>query len=374
MPVEKRTYGQWWDTTEELVRVPVDRVLEIGIAALKSGGATEENAAFIMDQSLMKALQGDHTRGLGRLPGTVQAAKNGALDLNPEVKVLRESSATALVGAGPNAQSSIVCRFAMDLAIEKARQHGVGWVGAHALGGILTQFVKQAVDAGMIGMVMTQSFPSVAPLGGMKPLLGNAPIAFGIPAGKHAPVILDLSMTESSASGMFQTAKQGGQAPEGALLDERGNPTRDAREFVTEGSLGGMDMVARGSLSALGGGHKGYALVFIVGLLSYILTDTSPPWDLRKDIEPPGQVGTFFVAIDPARFTPAEEVASRVDSFIDTVKSQPKKAGAVDILYPGERSQQFQREGLERGTVDIPASHYQGLASLAKELGMEGTI
>ena len=368
------TYGQWWDTTEELVTLSLDAVRRVCLAGLEEGGASPEDAEFILQSPLDKALQDDHTRGLGRLPGMVRAAKAGQIDLNPKIEVLRDHGATALVESSRNASHPLVCRFSMDLAIEKARRYGVGWVGGKTMGGVLTPFVRREVDAGMVGMILTQSFPSVAPLGGKTPLLGNAPVAFGIPAKDHDPVILDLSITESSASGMFLTAKQGQQAPEGALLDEHGDPTLDAREFVTEESLASQDMVARGSLRPLGGGHKGYALVFVVGLLSYLLTDTSTPWDLRRGLDSPGQVGTIFVAVDPGAFIPAGEVVGRVDGFIDRVKDAPKKDGISEILYPGERSQQYQREGRKSGSISLPASHYHGLAGLAAELGMEGAL
>ena len=370
----KRTYGQWWDTTEEMVTVSVAGVRRVGVAGLQAGGATPDDAAFLLGTFLDKALQGDHTRGLGRLPGMVRSAQQGGVDLHPQIEVLRENTSTALVTAGPRAMDALICRFGMDLAIQKARAHGVGWVSAQASGGILSAFVKQAVAEEMVGMVMTQSFASVAPLGGTTPLLGNAPIAFGVPAGEHDPVILDMSVTESSASGVFQAAMQGQQIPEGMLQDEHGQPTTDAREFVKLDWMQRGVMVPRGSLLPLGKGHKGYAMVLIVGLLAYLLTDTSPPWDLAPDLPQPGRYGTLLVAIDPASFAPAAEVQARVDRFIDHVKAAPKKPGVTEIGYPGERSQQLQREGEEKDRIAIPASHYHGLAELAKELGIAGAI
>lgn len=374
MTERKRTYGQWWDTTEELVTVPLEAVRRVGLAGLQAGGATPEDAAFILDIAIDKALQGDHARGLFRLPGMVRSAKRGTLDLHPKITVLRERGATALVGAGPKGQPALVCRFAMGVAIEKAKTHGVGWVGVQAQPGVLGTFVKQAVAQNMVGMVMTQSFPSVAPLGGMKPLLGNAPVAFGVPTSRHDPVIVDLSITESSASGMFQTGLQGGLAPEGALLDELGNPTRDAGKFADPQLAAKGVMAPRGTLTPLGRGHKGYALVFVVGLLAYVLADASPPWDLAPDLATQGTYGAFMVAIDPGVFSPAEDVKGRVDAFIDRVKGAPRKAGVAEILYPGERSQQLQREGREAGLLSLPSSHYHGLVGLAKDLGMEGVL
>ena len=174
-----RTFGQWWDSDESFVRASIEELTRIGSAAYESVGATHEDAVFLLDTNLDKAIQGDHARGLGKLPGLIAAAREGKLDVSPRLEIVRERAATAVVDGGPSASGRLVCRFGMDIAIAKAHEHGVGWVGARSSGEILTPFVSQAVDAGMIALAMVQSFPSVAPLGGYQPLLGNGPIAFG---------------------------------------------------------------------------------------------------------------------------------------------------------------------------------------------------
>src|SRR5262245_43353890 len=174
----ERPYGQWWQYTEEMVETSYDAVSRFGLAALRRAGASERDAAFLLQTSLNKAVQGDHARGLEGLPGTVRAALSGRIRLEPSMKVVNETDATALVDGDPTASRSLVCRDAMDLAIAKARQHGMGWVSARFSAGILTDNVMQAVDAGLVGMVMTQTYPLVAPFGGIRPMLGNAPIAF----------------------------------------------------------------------------------------------------------------------------------------------------------------------------------------------------
>lgn len=86
--------------------------------------------------------------------------------MRPDIRVLREMGATALVDGGAKASPKLVCRHAMALAIQKAREHGIGWVSARASGEILTPFIEQAVGAGMVTMIMAQSIPTVAPHGG----------------------------------------------------------------------------------------------------------------------------------------------------------------------------------------------------------------
>ena len=373
-----RSYGTWWGIDEEMVAVPVSGIRQVVMAGLQKGGASAEDAAYLLEISLNKALQGDHARGLRGTPALVRRALAKELDWHPQISILRERGATALVGAADpkNANNTLVCRFAMDLAIKKARQYGVGWVGARAQAGILRAFVLQAVAQDMIGVCMTQSHPQVAPFGGAKPLFGNGATAIGIPAADHDPVVLDMSLTESSTQGVVLAQLQGKPLREGILLDDGGNPSTNSADYMDPEWLKKGREVSRGSSQPLGGGHKGYALVFVQGLLSYILSDTNPPWECSNALEPSerGLHGSIHVAIDPSAFAPLDQVKRQVSGFIEKARAVPLRPGSTEVLYPGEGSQRLHREGKARDRVTIPSSQYHDLAALAKELGMEGAI
>ena len=370
---EARTHGQWWDSSEPRVAVAIDEIRRVGEAAYVAAGAGAADAGFLLDVNLDKAIQGDHARGLGKLPGIIAAARAGRLDLAPTIEVVRERGATAVLDAGPTGSGRLLCRAAMSLAVDKARSHGTGFVAARASGEILTPYVRQAVDAGMVGLVMVQSVPTVAPLGGKGPLLGNGPVAIGVPAGDHDPVIVDMSFTQSSSSGVLLAAEQHEQVPEGFVLDEHGRPTTDARDYPDhelEAIHGGIH--ARGTLVPLGGNHKGYAMVYAVGLLTALLADASPPWELYYDLPERGTYGTLLMAVDPTAFRGPDSVpATRfVDGFIETVASSPRVDPDEPILYPGQRSQELRRERRVAGSIRIPQSHFDGLVALAREAGV----
>ena len=215
-----RTYGQWWESAEEQVTVPLAAVEKVGLAVLQAAGATAEDAAFLLDIGLGKAMQGDYVRGLGRLSGWLRASQRGDLDMRPQVRILRDKEAVALVDGGPKALDALVCRYAMDLAVEKARKYGVGWVSAQASGGILAPYLKRAAAEDMVAMIFTQAaFPTVAPTGGVAPILGNAPVGYAIPAGRHDPAIVDMAITQSSASPVAEAGRRGDQVPSDFILD-----------------------------------------------------------------------------------------------------------------------------------------------------------
>jgi LDH2 family malate/lactate/ureidoglycolate dehydrogenase len=374
--LSERTHGQWWQSTEPMVQADYEAVRQLGLSALIRAGASVADASFLLSLALDKSVQGDHARGLSLFPGMVRAAMRGDLSLRAEPTILRETPGTALIDADARAAKPLVSRAAMDLAIAKARQTGIGWVSARVPATILTAHLKQAVDAGMIGMVMTQSYPMVAPVGGFKPLMGNGPIGFGIPAGERDPIFFDASLTQTSSSGVRLAAAQGQQVAEGLLLNERGEPTTDARDYIPP-SPDGHDaaMVAKGTLLPLGGSHKATGLIFIITLLTALLADSDVPWDAGdvsrgSPLDSSKHFGSTYMALDPGAFLPIAEFRRRVDAFIDDYKASPRKAGVDEIVYPGERSQRLKRERQAAGRFLMPRSHYDVLNALGEELGL----
>lgn len=359
------TAGQWWTTMGETVAVSLTQFRDTAVTLLVQAGATPVDAAFIADIHLDKALQGDHERGVRMLAAQIRAARRGELDLQPEIRVIRDKGATAVVDGGGKASAKLVCREAMALAIGKARAFGIACVAARASGEILTPFIEQAVDAGLVTLVMAQSIPTVAPLGGTVPLLGNAPIGWGIPAQGHAPIIVDMSLTQTSAKGVAIAAAQNEAIPAGFVFDRNGQPTTDPRDFLDPGRQAQGQSVARGSLVPLGGSHKSYALIFVVGLLSAVLADADFAWVLGQDQAKPGRFGTLFVVVDPGAFGDPRQIAARTDLYIDHLRRAPRKAGVDAILYPGERSQAIKRSRRKADRLTLPASHYRELMDLA---------
>jgi L-2-hydroxycarboxylate dehydrogenase (NAD+) len=378
--LEERTAGQWWYNKEELIPVSVRRTQDAGRQILREIGATDEEAVYLFDIFLNKAIQGDHGRGLADFPYNVRRIRDDGAPLRPVVKVLRQSASTALVDCEtpPNNwwHNILLHRAAMDIAIEKATATGIGWSSVRSSLLVLTAQMKQAIDAQMLGMGLTQTYPLVAPFGGMTPLLGNAPLAVGIPAGTHDPVILDMSLTQTSSTGVHVAAMQGIPVPEGCILDENGNPTTDASTYARKEHGWHEKQQARGTLTALGNSHKGYALVFVIGLLSAVLSDTSDPWDATEVSMGMPQnkgvrYGSVLVAVDPSCFIPVDELRGRVDHFIDVVKSSPTRAGVAEILYPGEKSQRLQRQRKEADRFAVPRTYYERFVELAREFAID---
>ena len=228
--------------------------LATAFKALDVPSADAEEVAHLMAQA---DLLGYDTHGSFRLRQYVNRLRDGGNNPQPNIQVVSENAATAIVD-GDNGLGHLAMNRAVDVAIEKARQSGIGWVGVrngnHA--GPASLYVNRIAEADMIGlMAAVGSANHVAPFGGLELLLGTNPLAIAVPAGSSAPFVLDMATTAAAAGKIKVLAQRGDPMPEGWMVDRKGNPLTDpARQ--SEGLLLPI------------GGAKGYGLAMAIGLLA----------------------------------------------------------------------------------------------------------
>src|ERR1700694_3275118 len=174
-------------------------------------------------------LQGSEGHGVIRLPQYVRRIRAGGINLNPDIRVVKERAAMALIH-GDNGMGHLVRRRAAELAIEKARNAGVAWVGAqwsnHA--GPASLYARMPLAHDMIGLYFAVGNANhLPPWGGLDMLLSTNPIAAAIPAGEEKPIVLDMAPTVA-ASGKEKTNELRGETmPEGWMIDREGKPLTD---------------------------------------------------------------------------------------------------------------------------------------------------
>ena len=242
-------------------------------------------------------LTGSDAHGVFRLAGYVRQLRRGVMNPKATISVIERGPATALVD-GDNGMGHVVMSHAAKLAVELARACGVGWVGArrsnHAGAGAI--YAAIPLEHGMVGIYgAASSVNHMAPWGGTEPLLGTNPIAVAIPAGKEAPVILDIA-TSTASNGAIRTYELDGRPmPEGWVQSRKdGSPITDPSR------------IGEGTYLPIGG-YKGSGLSLIIGLLAGPLNGAAFGRDVRDFAAPPAgelNVGQFVVALDVARFVP----------------------------------------------------------------------
>jgi LDH2 family malate/lactate/ureidoglycolate dehydrogenase len=360
--------ARWWATEDKLI-VQLHAVRDLLIHCLTDVGMPLDKAVFTVDARLDKDMQGDHIRGVANLPFSCETMRKKNIDPNPSMQILNESTVTALLDGG-NGWPYCLGYDAMRLCIQKARSHGLAMVGIRAQLGVLEPYMRMAASERLIGFGTIQGPPVIAPTGGTKPTIGNNPTGFGFPTQNGAPVVLDISFSQSSVTPIFMAAKLGQKIPQGLVLDQDGNPTDDPHEIASSnreltefGAFG-----AGGSLVPIGG-YKGYALALSFGLLTSVLLGprgplTSPDRDWYYQ-----RPGTLFICIDPGVFGTVEEFETTLDSYLEAVNHSPRRRKDERIFYPGQKSGEAIQEHRAAGTLPLTPDVRKALLEYAKVQG-----
>lgn len=337
---------------------------QVSVAALEqlvSGtfralGAPAGDAAVVARRMIEADLHGTHSHGVFRLPHYVDLIRGGGFNLTPLVRTTREMPASALVD-GDDALGHVSMTYATDLAIDKARESGAAWVGLfngnHA--GALSVYARRIVAAGLAGVVMAVGQGNVmAPWGGTEPLLSSNPIAFGVPGGDGPGVVFDMATTVVAAGQVKRHAADCRPLPEGWLIDREGRPVTDPSKLED-------------SLLLPVGGHKGYGLSLMIGLLAGVLNGASfgrDTLELARVGERVSNTGHTVIAVDPGSLRdPCDfevEVARHLRDIVGSAPIEPSSP----VRLPGQRHAVDEAEG-----VWLDDDVISGLESVSRLLG-----
>ena len=289
----------------------------------------------------------------------VKWLRDGVMTAKPNIRVIKENASTALLDAD-NGMGFVAGHRAMELAIKKARESGVGIVTVRNSRhyGMSAYYSMLALPHDMIGIAMTNASRQVVPTFGREARFGTNPISFAIPAQHEQAFVLDMATTTAAAGKLELAIRLGKPVPTGWALNEKAEPTTDpkvaqqARRLLP---LGG---------SRESGSHKGYGLGILVEILCGVLTGTLTA--LNPNQEPRGH---FFGAIDPSAFRPAAEFKADMDRLIRELKSTPPVEGESRVYVAGEIEFDTAEERSERG-IPLHSSVLKGLRDVAAQLGV----
>lgn len=335
-------------------------------------GCSEAHATLAADVLLRSDLRGIDSHGVARLVGYVRLWEKGRINATPNIRVVHETATTATVD-GDAGLGLVVAPFAMELAIEKAKIYGSGWVSVKNSNhfGIAGYHSLLATEHDMIGISMTNASPLVAPTYANERLLGTNPMCYAFPAGKYPPVVVDMA-TSAAANGKLEIAQRAGKAiPEGWAQDKDGRPSTDPNQLK-----------AGGSLLPLGGdkdhgSHKGFGLSATVDILSAVLSGANyGPWVppfvafMEPSANPVGEgIGHFFGAMRIDGFRPADDFKHHLDNWIETFRNARPVDPAQRVIIPGEPETAFEQERAINGIPLIDAV-VNDLNELATKLGV----
>ena len=343
------------------VRAKRFQLEEFTAAAMMALGLPSEDAATVATLMVQADMQGSDGHGVIRLAPYAKRILAGGINLKPNIKVVQERTAMALVD-GDNGMGHLVMKRATELAIEKARTCGIAWVGSrysnHA--GPASLYARMALQHDMIGLYFAVGNANhLPPWGGLDMLLSTNPIAAAIPTLNEVPVVLDMATTVAAYGKVKAKAQRGEMMPEGWMIDRQGKPLLDPTKSE-EGFLLPI------------GGYKGYGLSLIVGILAGTLNGAAmgrQVIDFNKDFSTTTNTGQAIAIIDPSAFGDITEFKQNVDTLVRELRGSDRMPGVDRIWLPGEQSHEKRLSNEAHGIVLAPSLMKQ-LNDLAAQLNI----
>lgn len=315
-------------------------------------GSSEADATTAAKALVAADARGIDSHGVARLSGYVRLWEAKRVNATPNVRVVHESPSTAVVD-GDAALGLVAAPFAMQVAIDKAKTCGTGWVSVKNSNhfGIAGYHAMMALEHDMIGIAMTNASALVAPTFSTERMLGTNPIAVAIPAGNQPAFVADFATTTAANGKLEILQRKNADTPTGWVQTKEGKTSTNANELKTGGSL-----------LPLGGdrehsSHKGYALGAIVDIFSAVLSGANygpwvPPFPAYVPMPEnmPGEgIGHFFGAMRIDAFRTADEFKANMDNWIQRFRSAKTVTGEEKVLIPGDPEREMEAERMKNG-------------------------
>ena len=336
-------------------------------------GCSKEHADIAAKVLVSADVRGVDSHGVARLSGYLRLWEAGRIKATPNIEIVHQTPSTAVIN-GDAGLGLVVAPFAMQVAIDKAKQVGTGWVSVKNSNhfGIAGYHAMMALEHDMIGMAMTNASALVAPTFSNERMLGTNPIAVAIPAGTQPPFVADFATTTAANGKLEILQRKNSDTPHGWVQDAVGNPSTNANELKQGGAL----LPLGGDREH--GSHKGYALGSIVDIFSAVLSGASygpwaPPFPayVPMPVNMPGEgLGHFFGAMRIDAFRPAEDFKSHMDNWISRFHEAKPIDENQKVLVPGDPEREMEVIRMKEG-IPVVDSVVEDLKKVGEQFGIE---
>jgi len=337
------------------IRVTADALLSYTTALFERLGLPADEASIVADCLVWASLRGIDSHGAIRIPSYVMRIEKGIVNTRPDTRVVKETPA-ALIVDGDHGHGPVTLKFAMEKAIEKARQASIGWVlvanSSHA--GAVGYYTRMAAEAGMAGLYMGASQPNMAYYGARVPGVATNPIAISVPGTRHHMISLDMATAVAGVGKLMHHRDTGEPLGAGWALDADGYPTTDPM---------------KGTLPTPLGGPKGSGLSVMFECLTSLMVGAPLVQRFVTGTYTTHQQNGLVAAIDIAAFTDADDYRANVDALFDAIKALPRAPGVEEILLPGEGGDRV-FEQRSRDGIPLTAGIWRRMGELGDRLGV----
>ncbi len=333
------------------------------VDALKKAGLSAADARTTAQVLVTTDTWGVFTHGVNSLHRYIQRLIAGGLNPRGVPTIVAEGPAWARVD-GQNSVAMVTSVRAMEIAIAKARQCGIAYVGVFNTChfGAAGYYATMAAEQNMFGVAMANDAPSMNAPGARGRVTGNNPLAFAIPMSPRKPIVLDMALSTVAGGKVSAAHINGKPIPPDWVVDMDGNPSSDPAAFVNGGSLSPM------------AGYKGYGMAIVVETLAAVMPGASMLADVLRwkidNVATPTGHGAAFIAIDVEKMMPMDQYQSRAEAMAARIKASPTRTSKDRILMPGEREWDTRDRALRDGIV-LPADVVLSLRELCDELKLD---
>ena len=343
-------------------RVFPEKLTKFCVSVLTETGLKPQDAQTVADVLVMTDTWGTFSHGTGALANYVKTMKAGGINPKAVPEVVAEGTGWAIVD-GHSSMGMLGSSRAMNLAIEKARESTISWVGVRNSShfGAAGYYANMAARQDMVGIAMSNADPNMVVPGARGHIIGNNPIAYAVPAGEEHPLLLDIALSAVAAGKILGMKALGQAIPDSWLTDADGLPTSEVGGWPNSGSMLPM------------AGHKGYGIALLIEVLAGALTGAGmlsevKSWILQaKDVS---YLGQAFVVVNVGAIIPVEHFKQRVDQIIGELRESPKAKGSERIYVPGEIEWGKREDALKNG-IPLPDQIIASLNGLGKQLDLD---
>ena len=340
-------------------RYDYHKLFELAVAIFEKYGYSTEDSEKIADVILTSDRYGIESHGCNRLTLYPYGLDIGRIKKDVEMKVVEDNGCMAVIDA-EDGMGQLAGIKGMDLAIEKAKQYGVGMVSVRNSNhfGIAGYYSMRAAKAGMMGVSMTNAEALVVPTYSREAMLGTNPIAISLPAEPH-PFHMDFATSIMTCGKMEVYAKIDHELQPGMLVNESGVTSLDPNDFLrirsnktqpgkdgTEKVYGGI--MPMGGEGMLFGGHKGYGFGLLVDIMCAIMSQGAVSRNVRMTKEKE-KCCHFFAAIDYGRFGDKETITKNFSAYLQSMRDAEPAEGQTRVYVHGDKEAEAEVDVLANG-------------------------
>ncbi|MBW2700470.1 MAG: Ldh family oxidoreductase [Deltaproteobacteria bacterium] len=345
---------------EQTIWVPFDILEKFMRDVFMSIGVPNADAEVCAEVLIEADKRGIDSHGIGRMkPIYYDRIKDGIQFAKTNFEIVRETPATAVID-GHHGMGHVISKRAMQMAIDKAKETGMGMVAVRNSThyGIAGYYALMACEAGMIGVNGSNARPSIAPTFGVENMLGTNPLTFGMPSDEDFPFVLDCATSVTQRGKIEWYDRAGKDLPPGWVIDEAGKTRTDTHQILKDLVTGKAALTPLGGLGEETGGYKGYGYATVVEILSAALQQGAflkGLLGLENGKRVPYKLGHFFIAMNVEAFCDLADFKKTTGDILRALRESKKAPDAERIYTAGEKEHLAGLERKDKGAPVNPA-------------------